>query len=142
MMVLDTDHISVLQHSSSSVALALIGRLEAVDSTGVCTTAITLEEQSRSWLSLIHRYSDVRQQVAYYDRLTAMFDFFAGWQVLRFDEAAADEFLSLRSQRIRIATTDLKIAAIALSQDATLLSRNLRDFAQVPGLRVENWIPG
>jgi tRNA(fMet)-specific endonuclease VapC len=34
---------------------------------------------------------------------------------------------------------DLKIAAIALANDATLLSRNLSDFARVPGLRVEDW---
>ena len=35
---------------------------------------------------------------------------------------------------------DLKIAAIALVNDALLLSGNLRDFRQVPGLRVENWL--
>ena len=35
---------------------------------------------------------------------------------------------------------DLKIAAIALSHAALLLSRNLVDFTRVPGLRVENWL--
>ena len=35
---------------------------------------------------------------------------------------------------------DLKIASIALSRDATLLSGNLRHFEQVPGLRVEDWL--
>ena len=35
---------------------------------------------------------------------------------------------------------DLKIASIVLVHDATLLSRNLRDFRQVPGLRVEDWL--
>jgi tRNA(fMet)-specific endonuclease VapC len=35
---------------------------------------------------------------------------------------------------------DLKIAAIALIHDALLLSANLRDFQQVPGLCVANWI--
>jgi tRNA(fMet)-specific endonuclease VapC len=35
---------------------------------------------------------------------------------------------------------DLKIASIALAHDATLLTRNTRDFAQVPGLRIENWL--
>jgi tRNA(fMet)-specific endonuclease VapC len=48
--------------------------------------------------------------------------------------------MRLRRLRIRIGTQDLKIAAIALSRDALLLSANLRDFQRVPGLRVENWL--
>jgi len=35
---------------------------------------------------------------------------------------------------------DLKIACIVLAYDATLLTRNVTDFAQVPELRVENWL--
>ena len=35
---------------------------------------------------------------------------------------------------------DLRIASIAIANDATLLSRNLKDFSRVPGLRVENWL--
>jgi predicted nucleic acid-binding protein len=34
----------------------------------------------------------------------------------------------------------LKIACIAIAHDAVLLSRNLGDFRQVPGLKVENWL--
>jgi predicted nucleic acid-binding protein len=37
-------------------------------------------------------------------------------------------------------TIDLKIAAIVLRHSATLLSANLRDFRQVPGLSVEDWL--
>jgi tRNA(fMet)-specific endonuclease VapC len=35
---------------------------------------------------------------------------------------------------------DLKIAAIALANDALVLSANLREFGRVPGLRVEDWL--
>ena len=57
-----------------------------------------------------------------------------------FQESAAGRFDELRRQRVRIGTMDLKIAAIALANDALLLTANWRDFAKVPGLRVENWL--
>lgn len=34
---------------------------------------------------------------------------------------------------------DLRIACIALAHDATLVTRNTKDFAHVPNLKVENW---
>lgn len=46
----------------------------------------------------------------------------------------------MRAERVRIGTMDLRIASIVLAHHATLLSRNLRDFRLVPGLRVENWL--
>jgi tRNA(fMet)-specific endonuclease VapC len=35
---------------------------------------------------------------------------------------------------------DLKIASVALANNATLLSRNLQDYQKVPGLRVVDWL--
>jgi tRNA(fMet)-specific endonuclease VapC len=140
MIALDTDHISLLQHRGSPKAEAVRQRVLALSTDEVAVTAATLEEQARSWISLIGRYSDVRQQVAYYDRFVSMFRFFATWQVLPFDNLAAEEFRRLRSERVRIGTTDLKIAAITLVHGATLVSSSLRNFAKVPGLRVEDWL--
>jgi tRNA(fMet)-specific endonuclease VapC len=34
---------------------------------------------------------------------------------------------------------DLKIAAIALVQQAVVLTRNQRDFAKIVGLQIEDW---
>jgi hypothetical protein len=42
---------------------------------------------------VFRRYSNVHQQVPYYERLTRLFDFFANWQILPFDREAADEFI-------------------------------------------------
>lgn len=49
-------------------------------------------------------------------------------------------FHRLKAERVRVGTMDLKIAAVCMAHDVLLLSRNLADFQQVPGLRVENWL--
>ena len=94
----------------------------------------------RGWLAWINRSDDVHRQVPAYQELLRLFVFFSRWQVMPFDEQAASAFQDLRAQRIHIGTMDLKIAAIALVHDALLLSANLRDFQQIPNLRVANWI--
>ncbi len=94
----------------------------------------------RGWLSLINRLPDVHKQIIYYERLITRLAFFSGWKILPFSIRAADEFKRLRRAKVRIGTMDLKIASIALVHNALLLSANLRDFRQVPGLKVENWL--
>ena len=140
MIILDTDHISALQHRDAPKAFALQARLETLSPDEIATTVITVEEQTRGWLGLIRRYSDVHRQVAYYERLVRLFDFFAEWQILPFDPHAADEFKRLRQQGVRIGMMDLKIASIVLVHGGTLLSGNYRDFQQVPGIQVEDWL--
>ena len=140
MIVLDTDHISLLQRRDSGKADQLRARVRSAPPEQVVTTVITVEEQLRSWLARIGQASEVHRQTVYYARLIALFEFFADWRILPFDERAANEFQRLRRQRIRIAAMDLKIASIVLVNDATLVSANLRDFEKVPRLRVESWL--
>jgi tRNA(fMet)-specific endonuclease VapC len=139
MILLDTDHVNVLQSRGGQFA-ALAANMAASADQDFATTAVTVEEQMRGWLALIHRTNDVHAQIPAYQRLIGLFDFFARWQLVAFDEGAADEFKGLRKQSVRIATMDLKIAATVLANNALLLSANLRDFRQVPDLRVENWL--
>ena len=67
-------------------------------------------------------------------------EFFAEWLILPWDADAVSTLARIRSQGVRIGTRDLRIAAITLAHDATLLTRNSVDFAKVPGLRFENWL--
>lgn len=56
--------------------------------------------------------------------------------VLDFDYKAALAYASLPFKR---AGFDRLIAAHALSHDLTVVTRNEKDFVDVPGLKVENW---
>ena len=92
----------------------------------------------RSLLVVVKR--QVRDQLPAYERLAGFLHFLTGWRVASFDNLTVDRFEELRRQRFRIGTMDLKIAAIAPSRSALLLSANLSDYRQVPNLRVENWL--
>jgi tRNA(fMet)-specific endonuclease VapC len=138
MIVLDTDHLTVIQRQSEPAYSILRDRLRRT-AENVATTIVSVEEQMRGWLAVINRTAGATQEVAAYQRLRALFSFFGGVVILDFDEAAAEQLASLRRKRLRLGTMDLKIAAIALTQQATLLSRNVTDFQRVAGLRVEDW---
>ena len=140
MILLDTDHVSVLRYEEHPRCIALSARLESARELEVAISVITLEEQMRGWLAEIGRRRDVREQITDYENLAKLVRFFNRWPLVPLDERAVDEFNILRKQRIRLSTPDLKIASIALVHDALLLSANLRDFKKVPGLRVENWL--
>ena len=62
-------------------------------------------------------------------------------EMIGFDEKALKAFEKLDSTRGlgRIGRADKLIASITLANDATLVTRNVRDFSRVPGLRFENW---
>ena len=68
----------------------------------------------RGWLSCLAKERNSQRQVAPYRELATLFEFYAQFTIVPFDERAASQFDVLRSAKIRIGTMDLKIAAIAL----------------------------
>ena len=138
MLVLDTNHLREIEVVSLT-GMRLIARLRAArqDQT---ITAVTVEESLRGWLAEIRRHHQPRLQITAYARLIKSVESNAKWTILPWDEDSARVYDDLLKRRIRIGTQDLKNAAITLAHDATLLTRNKGDFAQVPGLRFENWL--
>lgn len=61
--------------------------------------------------------------------------------VIAIERAAASEFDRLRNNKKlkKIGRGDLLIASITLAEGATLVTRNVKHFRQVPGLKIENW---
>ena len=138
MLILDTDHLSILDQDTGA-AFNLGRRLAAVPPEDTKVSIITYEEQMRGWMSYIARAATPAQQVAAYEKLQQFIRQFRQILVVDYTLDAAMQFDGLRRSGVRIGAMDLKIAAICLANDATLLTRNLKDFGKVPGLRSEDW---
>lgn len=76
--------------------------------------------------------------------LSALEQFLAPLELADFDRSAAAACGPLRAAMEAAGTPigplDTQIAAHALALGVTLVSNNTREFARVPGLRLENWV--
>lgn len=137
--LLDTDHISFLQKQTGSEFAALMRRIVQVSTGDLAFCVVSFHEQvlgCNAYIAQAKSLSDVVHGYAMFDRvLTA----FAASLVLPFDSRASLIFERLVTQRVRVATMDLRIAWMALSEGLTLLTRNSRDFSKVPNLLIDDW---
>jgi tRNA(fMet)-specific endonuclease VapC len=137
-ILLDTDHVSVLRMAGGDRRSRLLARIALATDERIAIPVIAVEETMRGWLSAIAKERQARRQVFAYRELANMFRFFAAFEIAYFEDSAADQFDQL--SRIRIGTSDRKIAAIALVNSGLLLTGNRRDYELIPGLRFENWM--
>lgn len=138
-VVLDTNHFSELVHDTTLGAR--LKRRFTERKAEVFTTIVTAQEVSEGWTAFIRKQkAGSDKQVHGYRQFQHSLDMLMELSMLAFDETAAAIFRTLRKTVPRTGSQDLKIAAIALAHDATVLTRNLVDFEQVLGLRAENWL--
>jgi tRNA(fMet)-specific endonuclease VapC len=138
MILLDTDHLTILQMEASDRRNNLVARLALSADTRFAAPVVSVEEQMKGWMASIARERKLHRQVSPYRELADLFRFYSKFEIALFDEAAADQCLQF--SRIKISMSDRKIAAIAIVHSALLLTANRRDFEQIPGLRFENWM--
>jgi tRNA(fMet)-specific endonuclease VapC len=137
--VMDTDHISILQHQSGSEFTALSRRIVEDSSEDLAFTIVSLHEQAVGSHNYINRARTRDGIIRGYSMLESILRTYSLAPVLPFDSDALDWFDRLSTQRLRVATMDLRIASIALSRGLILLTRNVSDFGKVPGLSTEDW---
>ena len=133
MVLLDTDVLShiVKKEPSARLLSELAGRTEE----SIFTTSINTAEIHFGAARSPHGEKILR---AFQDRV------FPHLTILPFDEGSAPIFgelkASLEKRGSPRSEPDLRIASIALQHNLTLVSGNTRHFANIPGLRVEDWI--
>jgi tRNA(fMet)-specific endonuclease VapC len=137
MYLLDTDHLSLIQRGSAA-GRSILQNLIA-SNTPFATTIVTYEEQTRGWLDLLSRAKTLDEQVNAYQFLHQHTINYRHITVISCDRVALQHYQHLRSAYPRLGKMDLKIAAIALTTSATLLTRNHKDFGQITTLQSQDW---
>jgi tRNA(fMet)-specific endonuclease VapC len=138
MWVLDTDSLSLLERGNPKIQ----ERLRQVNPDSVAISIVTAEEKMKGRLAAINSLSGIervdRLAIAYRDLQSSIEDL-QTLPILPFSESAKDRYRELLQQKIRVGSHDLRIAAIVLSVEGILVTRNRRDFDRIPGLQIDDW---
>ena len=136
--ILDTDHVSAILRGNRSAL-----KQAAVHYPNAYITIVTVQELFNGWNGKLNQTNNSAELVRLYKKLADTVAFIKRVEVLDFDTSAEQIYASLRQQpqlsKKRV-DKDLRIASIALSQSAVMVTRNYRDFSLIPNLNLQNWI--
>jgi tRNA(fMet)-specific endonuclease VapC len=138
MHLLDTDTLTHLHAGNSKVA----ERLRTLADPVVGITVITKIELLRGRIDYLLKATtgtDLLRAQALFLRTEELL---AQILTIPFDSESAQRFDQLRASRNlgKLGRADLLIASIALTHQATLVTRNLRHFKPIPGIVIVNWV--
>ena len=131
MWLLDTN---ICLHLIRGKPPRVLDRLREVDIHTIAVSSITVAELQYG----------VAKSARPEQNALALGAFLAPLGVEPFDDAAAAHYGPVRAELERAGTPvgslDLLIAAHALALGRTVITNNIREFARVTGLKVENWV--
>ena len=136
--ILDTNTVTLLQYENNQI----IQRIRAVGNSSIFVTTITLEEQLKGRLAIINKCNsnkNLQGLASAHRNLKLTQNFFCSVNLLEFNQAACESYQKLRQQKINSGSQDLRIAAIALVNQAIVVTQNDKDFIKVPNLSIEDW---
>jgi len=133
--ILDTDHLSLYERNHPTVRERIVS-IRRNSSVTLAITIISTEEQVAGRLAQVRKAATPQALIGAYQNLRQTLILFSDFQVLDYELNADEAFRKFRRDGIRIGTLDLRIASITLTHNGVLLTRNLKDFEQVPGLNI------
>lgn len=139
MFLFDTNHISVWQRGEGVGYERLLSRLSNHSGEHIFVSVVSFDELLNGWNAyMAKRQSSEFLVRAYFEFETILKDF-SVMQLLPFDRVAAEVFDELAKGKLRVGSMDLRIAAIAIANQMTLLTQNTVDFERIPGLQIDDW---
>jgi tRNA(fMet)-specific endonuclease VapC len=138
MYIFDTDHLSLIQRNGQE-GKRILAKLAEIEDPEVAVTVITYEEQIRGRLAFLAKAKTLDEQIFAYQGLQQLAINYQAIVIIPFSRASALEHQRLRKAYPRLGNMDLKIAAIAVTNNATLITRNKSDFGQIVELSIDDW---
>lgn len=133
--LLDTDHFTLFEFGHPQVS----ARIQFTVPAQLSISPATVEEVMRGRLSTLARPLTLAQRCRAYGHLVTSLESLTRIAVHRYSDRMEWRYETLRKQFRRLGAADLRIAATALEANLTLVTRNRSDFAQIPGLAIEDW---
>ena len=138
MYIFDTDHLSLIQRQGDT-GKQILERVLANQGSKFVVTVITYEEQVRGRLSYLSRAKTIEAQVTAYRQLQKLQSDYSAIEIIAFSRTAILEYKRLKKSYPRLGSMDLRIAAITLTNNATLLTRNISDFGRISEIKIQDW---
>jgi tRNA(fMet)-specific endonuclease VapC len=136
--ILDTDSVSLFLAGNQKLIYRVTQQVPHV-----VTTIVTVQELFNGWAGRVNDPAEASNLVRIYGKLWQTTEFLKTIEILTFSELANTyhqrlilEHRFLAKKRLE---KDIRIAAIALSVGGTVITRNHKDFSQVPSIKIEDW---
>ena len=139
MIILDTDIATLLSYGKTDKLNQRIATLDKGEK--LALTIITRMEMLDGRIASVKKAADKDELRVAMERFLQTERLLVSFRRLNVDNAGLTHFESLlkgkKTRKMR--RTDMLIAFIALAHETLLVTRNVNDYKDVPGLRVENW---
>jgi tRNA(fMet)-specific endonuclease VapC len=137
MFLLDTDIATLVFHNHERV----LERMAKVSSDQIALALVTRLEMLLGRIQAVMKAATAEELLRAVDGLAMSETFLGQFPITTIDKNAAERFEQLRAIKKlnKMDRGDLLQAAIALANDATLVRRNTKDYANVPNLKLDNW---
>ncbi len=135
LLAVDSNSLSAWMEGEGAIQSQLPGSVPALP-------APVLQEACYGWiLAILKAEQRSREDLIgrYLQWLAELVEFSQPLTILRYTDQAQALYRSLTPGRGNRGRNDLRIAAVCLAHNAPLLTRNVGDFQDIPGLELRTW---
>lgn len=136
----DTTSLTHLRNKHPLVSAAYAFHSQPTSGDVVDVASVNVEEVVGGWLGLLQKARTPQDEANASQLLNDSVRFLGQFPLYSMTDTAVLRYHSLRKQKLNVGRNDLRLAALALELNATVVTDNIRDFGRVPGLKWVDWI--